>query len=117
MIAAAHVVALVTWIALTLLCVTWETFLAPLRPGGSLLMLKALPLLLPLFGLLRERLYTYRWTSLLVLAYFTEGAVRVWVEPGRVRVLAAIEIGLTVTYFAACLAYIRLRLRAGLRAP
>lgn len=117
MIAAAHVVAVVTWIALTLLCVTWETFLAPLRPGGSMLMLKALPLLVPLFGLLRERLYTYRWTSFLVLAYFTEGAVRAWSEPGRIRTLASIEIALTVVYFAACLAYIRLRLRAGLRTP
>ncbi|HEY1042491.1 MAG TPA: DUF2069 domain-containing protein, partial [Telluria sp.] len=30
--------------------VAWETVVAPLRPGGTLLALKALPLLLPLIG-------------------------------------------------------------------
>lgn len=113
----AYLAACASWIALALLCVTWEGFLAPLRPGGSLMTLKALPLLVPLFGLLRERLYSYRWTSLLVLAYFTEGTVRAWSDTGMSRALAAGEAALSVVYFAACLTYIRTRLAAGLRTP
>jgi uncharacterized membrane protein len=117
MIRIAHLAAVTSWIALTLLCVAWEAFLAPLRPGGSLMTLKALPLLVPLFGLLREQLYSYRWTSLLVLAYFTEGAVRAWSDTGLSRGLAFAEATLAIVYFAACLAYVRLRLASGLSAP
>jgi len=117
MIRATYLAACASWIALTLLCVAWEGFLAPLRPGGSLMTLKAIPLLVPLFGLLRERLYSYRWTSLLVLAYFTEGTVRAWSDTGMSRALALGEATLAVVYFAACLLYIRTRLAAGLRTP
>ena len=74
------------------LCLAWELWLSPLRPGGSMLALKALPLLLPLFGLLRQRRYTYQWASMLVLAYFAEGCVRSFAETGTGRLLAATEI-------------------------
>jgi uncharacterized membrane protein len=47
-----------TLVALVFLCLLWESVLSPIRPGGSLLMLKALPLLLPLFGILRGKIYT-----------------------------------------------------------
>ncbi|MET0217588.1 MAG: DUF2069 domain-containing protein, partial [Burkholderiales bacterium] len=63
-------------VALIALCLAWELWLAPLRPGGSSLALKCLPLLLPLFGLLRGKRYTYQWAWILGLAYFTEGVVR-----------------------------------------
>lgn len=108
---AAYLAACGSLILLALLCVSWEAFLAPLRPGGSLLTLKALPLLAPLFGILRERLYTYRWTSLLSLAYFTEGTVRAWSDSGPGRALAVAEIALSLALFVACMAYVRLRLR------
>jgi len=98
-------------ILLTLLCVCWEAFLAPLRPGGSALMLKALPLLAPLFGLLYERIRAFQWTSLLVLGYFCEGVVRAWSDSGRAQQLAVIEIVLSVILFASCLAYVRARRR------
>ena len=68
-------------IGLIVLCLAWELWLAPLRAGGSLLALKALPLCLPLAGLLKRRLYTYRWVSLLVWLYFTEGVVRAYSDP------------------------------------
>src|SRR5262245_13028398 len=89
--------ACVALIALIFLCLLWEALLAPIRPGGSLLMLKALPLLLPLFGLLRGKLYTYQWTPLLALAYFCEGIVRAWSEPGISRALAMSEVLLAST--------------------
>ena len=47
--------------ALILLTLAWELWLALLRPGG-LLALKAVVPLLPLFGILRERVYTYQWS-------------------------------------------------------
>ena len=75
-------------IALIFLCLLWEAVLAPIRPGGSWLMLKALPLLGPLFGVLRGRAYTYQWTSLLALAYLTEGLVRSWSDHGASAALA-----------------------------
>lgn len=98
-------------IALMGLCLAWEWWLAPLRPGGSALMLKCVPLLVPLFGLLRERLYTYRWTPMLSLAYFTEGVVRGWSEAGVARTLAVAEIALSLVLFAACLGYVFVRTR------
>lgn len=95
-------------IALIFLCLLWEAVLAPVKPGGSYLMLKALPLLLPLFGVLRGRIYTYQWSALLVLAYFCEGVVRAWAEHGAFRALAAAEIALSVIFFFSAIFYARL---------
>jgi uncharacterized membrane protein len=92
---------------LIVLCLAWELWLAPLRSGGSFLALKALPLALPLAGILRARRYTYQWSSLLILAYLAEGATRVWSERGVSQQLAAAEIVLSVAYFAAVVAYVR----------
>ncbi|QEA14230.1 DUF2069 domain-containing protein [Comamonas flocculans] len=97
---------------LIVLCLAWELWLSPLRPGGSWIALKALPLALPLAGLLKRRMYTYRWLSLLLWLYFTEGVVRAWSDPAPSRWLALIEIALSLLLFAACVMHIRLRLRA-----
>jgi uncharacterized membrane protein len=95
-------------LALIVLCLAWEIWLAPLRPGGSLIALKALPLVLPLAGILGGRRYTYQWSSMLVLAYFAEGAVRAWSERGAAQALAAAELVLSLIFFAAAVAYARL---------
>jgi uncharacterized membrane protein len=94
--------------ALLVLCLAWELWLAPLRPGGSLLALKAAPLALPLGGILAGRRYTYQWSSLLILGYFAEGVVRAWSERGLSQVLAGAEIALSVTFFVSAVAYVRL---------
>jgi uncharacterized membrane protein len=70
-----------TWIALILLTVWWEGFGAPLREGGSAMVLKGLPLLLPLRGLLHGRLKSIQWAALLTLPYLTEGLTRAWADP------------------------------------
>jgi uncharacterized membrane protein len=93
---------------LFLLCLAWELWLAPLRPGGSLIALKALPLLLPLRAILEGRLYTYQWSSLLILAYLAEGVTRAWSERGVSQQLAIAETVLSVAFFAAAVAYARL---------
>lgn len=88
-------------IGLITLCIAWEAALAPIRPGGSWLMLKALPLLIPLFGILRGKRYTYQWASMFVLFYFSEGVVRAWSDKGLSQTLALIEVALTVMFFIA----------------
>jgi uncharacterized membrane protein len=98
-------------LGLTLLGLAWELFLAPIRPGGSLLALKVLPLCIPLAGLLKNRMYTYRWVSLLVWLYFTEGVVRAYGDKAPSNYLAMVEVLLCLTLFAACALHVRLRLR------
>ena len=95
-------------VALIFLCLAWELWLAPIRPGGSLLALKTLPLLLPLFGVLRGTRYTFQWSSMFILLYFTEGVVRGWGDAGLSRQLALIEVALTLVFFAAVVTYSRL---------
>ncbi|MGK2951795.1 MAG: DUF2069 domain-containing protein [Thiobacillus sp.] len=95
-------------IALIFLCVAWELWLAPIRPGGSSLVFKALPLLLPLMGILKGRRYTYQWAPMLVLAYFTEGVVRAWSDKGLSAWLAGAEVVLSVVFFFAVIYYAKL---------
>jgi uncharacterized membrane protein len=102
-----HLLASVSLIALIGLCIAWELWLAPLRPGGSMLVLKALPLLAPLFGILRGKRYTYQWTSLLSLVYLTEGVVRGTSDTGAGQWLGLLEAGLATALFIACLGYAR----------
>ena len=113
-----HSVEATRWIAvasalgLILLGLAWELWLAPLRPGGSWWALKVLPLCLAVPGLLRRRMYTYRWTSLLVWLYFTEGVVRATGRGvGDSLPLALAEVVFSVALFIACAAHVRLRLR------
>lgn len=94
-------------IALILLCLAWEGWLAPLRPGGSLLILKAVPLLLPLFGILRGKRYTYQWASMFILLYFTEGVVRAWADSGISALLAGVEIILSLSFFCSAIFFAR----------
>ena len=100
-----HTASIVALLLLIALCVAWELFLAPLRPGGSWLVLKALPLLLPLRGLLRASRYTCQWASLLVLAYFVEGVVRAFSETPPSQFLAAAETLLATVLFL-CLIFL-----------
>ncbi|HWT55040.1 MAG TPA: DUF2069 domain-containing protein [Rhodocyclaceae bacterium] len=94
-------------VALILLCTAWELWLAPLRPGGSMLVLKVVPLLLGLFGILRGKRYTYQWMSMLILFYFTEGTVRATSDTGLSQQLAIAETFLTVSFFVSAIYYAR----------
>lgn len=97
--------------ALIILGLAWEMWLAPIRPGGSLLALKVLPLCIPLAGLLKNRMYTYRWLSLMVWLYFTEGAVRAWSDKPPGNYLAMTEVALCLLLFTACAMHVRIRLK------
>jgi uncharacterized membrane protein len=93
--------------ALILLCVAWELWLAP--TGTGTLALKALPLVPALIGLVRAKLYTFRWLSLVLWLYFCEGVVRATSERGLGQWLAGLEVLLTLVVFAACVLHIRNR--------
>lgn len=96
----------VALLALIVLCVVWEGWLAPLRPGGSWLILKAVPLLPAVFGVLRGRRYTSQWLSMLSLLYLTEGVLRAS-DPGLMGVFALIEIALSVILFFSTMLHAR----------
>jgi uncharacterized membrane protein len=60
-----RLLAVLSLTGLIVLGLVWELWLAPLRPGGTLLALKVVPLCIPLAGLLKNRMYTYRCGSCL----------------------------------------------------
>lgn len=91
---------------LIVLCVAWELVLAPLRPGGSWLVLKVLPLLVPLRGVLKRDVYTMQWSSMLILVYFGEGVVRATSDRGDSALLAWSEVALTCVFFSCIVMYL-----------
>ena len=94
-------------IALIFLDVAWELYLAPLKPGGSWMVLKALPLLAPLRGVLHGRRYTFQWSTLLIWAYAAEGATRAYTDGGLSAGLAVAELVLSLAYFSAAVSFLR----------
>lgn len=100
--------ALFSLLALIVLSVAWEWQLAPLRPGGSWLVLKGLLLLLPLRGIYKRDIYTMQWSSMLIWLYFTEGVVRGFSDTVELsRYLAWGQAALTLLYFFATIMYVR----------
>lgn len=102
-----HLLASTSLVLLIVLCIAWELVLAPLRPGGSWMVIKVLPLFAPLAGTLRRNVYTMQWASMLVLMYFTEGVVRTWSERGMSQVLAALEILFSAIFFFCAIFFLR----------
>ncbi len=106
----ARAAALAVLVALVVLGLAWELWLAP--TGRGTWALKVLPLLACGAGLWRHRMYTFRWLSLLVWLYFMEGVVRATSEQGISRWLALTQLLLSVALFAISALYIRWRLRS-----
>lgn len=102
-----HVGAVTSLVALILLCVAWELMLAPLRPGGSWMVLKVVPLLFPLRGILKRNIYTMQWSSMLVLLYLLEGVVRGMTDKGLSSTLGWIEVALVSVFFFCTILYLR----------
>ncbi|MCB5362994.1 DUF2069 domain-containing protein [Pusillimonas sp. CC-YST705] len=100
-------------ILLIVLCLVWELWLAPLRPGGSWLVLKVLPLLLPLRGVLKGSLYTMQWASMLILLYLMEGVVRAYSDPSALSAaLGGVEVVLALVFYLCAIFYVRPAKRA-----
>lgn len=107
-----HRLAVTSLLGLLVLCILWELVLAPLRPGGSWMIIKALPLLLPLSGTIRRNIYTMQWASMMILLYFTEGVVRAWSDAWPSSGLAALQALLCTSLFVACALHVRIRFKA-----
>lgn len=100
-------VAALALIGLIILCLVWELYFAPLRPGGSYLVLKVIPLLFPLRGVLKGNIYTLQWSSMLILLYFMEGVTRAWSDPNpRSVYMAIIEIILSLIFYVCAMFYL-----------
>jgi uncharacterized membrane protein len=103
-----HVGAIASLAILIAWLLAWELLVAPLHPGGSWLALKAMPLLIPLGGVIRRDIYTLQWSSMVILLYFTEGVVRAWSDTVPLsRMMAWGEIALVCIYFVCALLYLR----------
>lgn len=107
LLAALRRLVVASFIALIALGLAWEFWLAPLRPGGSALSLKVLPLVFALPSLMRGHVRTYQWWSMLVLAYLAEGLVRATSDRGPSVPLAIVEVGLATVAFIGILLYVR----------
>lgn len=94
------------WVALIVLGLAWETVLAPLRPGGSWLALKVVPLLLPLPAMLRGSAYAMQVALFIVLLCVLEGSARM-LEPAPAAWLAALQLLLAIGFFVAAIIYLR----------
>ena len=94
------------FVDLFILCISWEWFISPLRPGGSWLILKAIPLLFAIPGIWQGKVYTMQWASMLILLYMTEGLVRI-LETGANFWLAALETVLSTIAFVCLLMYLK----------
>lgn len=93
---------LIVWLA------AWETVIAPIKPGGSLLALKAVPLLLPLIGAIKRDIYTLQWSSMVILLYFAEGVVRGYSDTDPLsQVMAWGEAAIVIIYFMCTILFLR----------
>jgi uncharacterized membrane protein len=109
----ARAIAFAAVLGLIAVGLAWELWLAP--TGRGTWALKVLPLLLCVGGLMRHRMYTFRWLSLLVWLYFLEGVVRATTEGGWSQAMALAQLALCLLLFGACGLYVRWRLRNGRR--
>ena len=101
-----QLVATAAFVDLFILCIAWEWFISPLRPGGSWLILKAIPLLFAIPGLWKGNVYTMQWASMLILLYITEGLVRI-LETGANFWMATLETTLGTVAFVCLLIFLK----------
>ena len=92
---------------MSLWCLAWEGYIAPLNPDGSWLILKCIPIILPLTGMLRNTLRAYQYAVLLVFPYFIEGVVRSYAEAGLFQLMAFGELVLSIFLFTFLLLSVR----------
>jgi uncharacterized membrane protein len=100
------------WLLLVAMIVT--SLPAVLPEGASfapVLMVKLVPLLLVLYGLLKDRLRAFIWLCFIDLLYFTQAVVEVFLSQGDI--LDVSITALTVLIFCAAMMYIKWEKAAG----
>ena len=103
-----RVTGLTGYLGLWILLPAWYAWLAPsaVLPLALVLGFLLLPLAFALPGMLRGKVYTYAWSSLLSLAYFGHGVVEAWTFPGE-RLYGLAEVALSLLWFTGAIFYVR----------
>jgi uncharacterized membrane protein len=92
--------------------VAWQMTLSP-HPhldNVTLAIAWAVPLLLPLPGILAAKPYTHAWANFILMLYFLHALTILYVDGGE-RMLAAVELLLTTLGFAGNILFARFRAR------
>ncbi|MEZ9722219.1 DUF2069 domain-containing protein [Vibrio splendidus] len=90
--------------------IAWQMTLSP-HPNLSNVTLAiawAIPLLLPLPGILAGKPYTHAWANFVLMLYFLHALTILYVDGGE-RLLAAVELLLTTLGFAGNILFTRFR--------
>ena len=98
-----HLISSISLVLLIVLCILWELVLAPLRPGGSWMVIKVLPLFAPLSGTLKKNVYTLQSQSRLL----SLSVVRAWSDHGLSQILAGLEVVFSTTFFVCAIFFLR----------
>jgi len=96
------------WLALLVLQPTWHALLpAPYGFGNAWLgALLALPLFLPLKGVLAGSLRSMTWAGYLAMLYLVIGLTEAWANPPQ-RIPALVQVSLVVLFVGSVLAFSR----------
>ena len=86
--------------------ILWESILAPIRPGGSWLVLKIIPLTFVLPGVYKQNRYTLQCSLMLIIFYTAEALVRAVTEQGNTRLVASVAVMLGLLHFIASVLYL-----------
>lgn len=86
--------------------ILWESKIAPILPGGSTLVLKAVPLCFAFLGILKGVRRSFQKLTLILQFYFLEALVRVF-EAFPVNLLALIEFFISLILFIFAILFLK----------
>ena len=88
--------------------IAWESKIAPIRPGGSMLILKAVPLCFPFLGILKGVRRSFQKLTLILQFYFLEALVRLF-DAFPVNFLSCIEFLISLILFIFAVLFLKVK--------
>lgn len=87
----------------------WHLILVPSTMGKwTTLVITVVPLLLPMWGIITRKPYTYAWSNFIVLFYMLHGLTLIWDRPDE-RLYVIIELILAAMMFVGCSYFAKFR--------
>ena len=87
----------------------WHVVLVPsVMSKFTVLLLTVGPLILPMWGILKQKPYTYAWSNFIVLFYMLHGLTLIWDRPEEM-VYVVIELILATMMFIGCSYFAKFR--------
>jgi len=87
----------------------WHLILVPsVMDKYITLLLTVGPLLLPMWGIIKQKPYTYAWSNFIVLIYMIHGLTLIWDRPDE-RLYVIIELVLSFMMFIGCSYFAKFR--------